>query len=137
MHSSVKTLFGTATAFALCVSPTMSAAATAVQPASPLVAVSVFGTQASAQIVCSQGASGAAAAGAAAAAQGQAGCVLPATDLPPPVSQGAVPPPPPSGGGIGGAGWILAGLDALLVIAGLATLIDDDDDDDDDEVSPS
>jgi len=132
MHSAVKTLFGTATAFALCVSPTMSAAATAVQPASPLVAVSVFGTQASAQIVCSQGASGAAA-----AAQGQAGCVLPATDLPPPVSQGAVPPPPPSGGGIGGAGWILAGLDALLVIAGLATLIDDDDDDDDDEVSPS
>ncbi len=66
MRSPVKTLFGTAAAFALCVSPAIAAAATstAVQPASPLVAVSVFGTQASAQIVCSQGA---AAAGAAAA----------------------------------------------------------------------
>jgi hypothetical protein len=132
MQSPVKKLTGAAATFALCVSPTIATAATtpAIQPVSPLVAVSVFGTQASAQIVCSQGASGAASAGAAAAAQGQAGCVLPATDLPPPVSQGVVPPPPPRGGGLDGVGWVLAGLDALLVIAGISTLFDDDDDDD-------
>lgn len=132
MQSHTKMLAGAAATFALCVSPTIATAATtpAVQPVSPLVAVSVFGTQTSAQIVCSQGA-----AGAAAAAQGQAGCVLPAIDVPPPVSQGVSPPPPPPGGGFN-VGWLIAGLDAILVIAGLSTLLDDDDDDDD-EISPS
>ena len=135
MHSPVKTFVGTAAAITLAFSPTIATAAmtTAHQPVSPLVAVSVYGTKASAQIICSQGASGAAA-----AAQGQAGCVLPATDAPPPVTQETAPPPPPTEGGIGGVGWLLAGLDALLAIAGIATLFDDDDDDDDDdEVSPS
>ena len=129
MQSPTKKLAGAVAAFALCVSPTIATAATtpAAQPVSPLVAVSVFGTQASAQIICSQGA-----AGAAAAAQGQAGCVLPAIDVPPPVIQGAAPPPPPPVGGIGTIGWLLAGLDALLVIAAISTLLDDDDDDDED-----
>ncbi len=138
MQSPTKKLVCAAATFALCVSPAIAAAATtpAIQPVNPLVAVSVFGTQASAQIICSQGASGAAAAGAAAAAQGQAGCVLPAIDAPPPVIQGAAPPPPPPAGGIGTVGWLLAGLDALLVIAAISTLLDDDDDDDD-EGSPA
>ena len=137
MQSPMK-LTGAAAVLALCASPATVAAATttAIQPVRPLVVVSVFGTQASAQIVCSQGVSGATAVGAAAAAQGQAGCVLPATDVPPRVSEVPASPPPPSGGGLG-VGWILAGLDALLVVAGISTLFDDDDDDDDDGASPT
>jgi hypothetical protein len=134
MYSPLKKLAGAAAGFALCTGPTIAAAATtsAHQPVSPLVAVSVYGTKASAQIVCSQGAAGAAAAGAAAAAQGQGSCVLPATDARPPVSEGLAPPaPPPSGAGIP---WILVGLDALVLLAGISTLFDDDDDDDDEQV---
>ena len=65
-----KPLIGAAAAIALCVSPTVATAATnvtitPVQSISPLVAVSVFGTQASAQEVCANAAGAAAAAGAA------------------------------------------------------------------------
>jgi hypothetical protein len=130
MHSHLKTLAGAVAALALCASPTMAAAATSapVQSVSPLIAVSVFGTQASAQTVCAEGASAAATAGAAAAAQGQAGCVLPATEAAPPPAAAQYVPPPPSGGNFG-INWLLAGLGALALIAGLSTLFDDDDDD--------
>lgn len=127
--SGMKSFAATAAAFALCVSPTMAAAATAapIRSVNPLVAVSVFGTQASAQEVCTPAI---AAAGAAVAAQGQTGCVLPATDAPPPlppqVPQADLPPP----GGDFGVNWILLGLGSLAFLAGLATLFDDDDDDD-------
>ena len=112
---------GAAAAFALCVSPTMAAAATTapVQSISPLVAVSLFGTQASAQEVCGNAATAAAAAGAATAAQGQTGCVLPATDVPPPPPPEAAPPPPPQTTGFGISPVILG----LLGIAALAALI--------------
>jgi len=105
----------------------MAAASTsASQQVSPLTAVSLFGTQASAQTVCAAGTSAAATAGAAAAAaQGGPGCVLPATDVPPPVGQGA--PPPPTGDF--GINWLLAGLGALAFLGGLFTLFNDDDDD--------
>lgn len=133
--SRIKPFAGAVTALALCLSPTMAAAATTapVQSISPLVAVSVFGTQASAAAVCNP-ATAAAAAGAAAVAQGQAGCVLPATDLPPPVAQ-IVPPPPPPSYGIGGFG-IAPVILGLLGIAALAALIASGNDDSDSPSSP-
>lgn len=131
----MRILAGSAAAFALCLSPTMAAAATSApaQSISPLVAVSVFGTQASAQEVCNPTVA-AAAAGAAAVAQGQAGCVLPATDAPPPVVSQAPPPLPPTVGGGLGITPILLGL---LGLAALAALIASGNDDSDSPVSPS
>jgi hypothetical protein len=129
----MKLVIGSAVAIALCASPTMAAAATSapVQSLSPLVAVSVFGTQASAQTVCTQAASAAAAAGSA-AVQGQTGCVLPATDAPPPPPLEAAPPP---AHGFGISPVILG----LLGIAALAALIASGGDDDNGEapVSPN
>lgn len=125
---------GAATALALCVSPTMATAASyaPVQSVNPLVAVSIYGTQASAQAACGNAATATAAAGAAAAAQGQAGCVLPATDAPPPLPpQAAVPAPGPHGFGI--APVILG----LLGIAALAALIAGSNHDSNSPASPS
>lgn len=116
-----------ATALALC-SPTIATAATTAQAQSisPLIAVSVFGTQASAQAACSGIAT--AAAGAAAAAQGQANCVLPATDAPPPVVDAAPPPPVPT------ADYdiwpFLVGLAILAGVAAAIALTSDGDDND-------
>lgn len=103
-----------------------SAASAAPRTIDPLVALSVFGTAESAQIVCAAGSQAAAAAGAAAAAQAQPGCVLPAVDAPPPVAEVVPPPPPPpvvepvvTGGGIG----VLPLLLGLAAIAGAAALL--------------
>jgi hypothetical protein len=124
----MKPFTGACAAFALCMSPTMAAAATSapIQSVSPLVAVSVFGTQASAQEVCNP-ATATAAAGAAAVAQGQAGCVLPAVDTPPPVVQNVPPPvvPVAAHGGIGIAP-ILLGLLGLAALAALIAASNDD-----------
>jgi hypothetical protein len=126
----MKSLIGAAAAFALCFSPTMAHAATAAATPSlnPLVAVSVFGTPASAQAVCGNASGAAAAAGAAAVAQGQTGCVLPAVDAPPPPVS-AVPPAEPVSRGFGIAP-ILLGLLGLAALAALIATSDDDDDDD-------
>jgi hypothetical protein len=125
-----------ATAMAMCMSPTMAIAGTtaSIHSVNPLVAVSVFGTQASAQQVCNP-ATAAAAAGAAVAAQGQAGCVLPATDAPAPVvSDAPYVQQPSTGGGLGISPIILG----LLGIAALAALIaSSGDDDSDSPTSPS
>ena len=133
MFRSMRSLTGAAAALALCISPTMATAATTTAPAmNPLVAVSIFGTQASAQEVCANPATAAAAAGAAAAAaQGQTGCVLPATDAPPPLPPEAAPLPRTSGFGISP---VLLGL---LGLAALAALIASGNDDSDSPVSPS
>ena len=72
-------------------------------------------------------------AGAAVAAQGQAGCVLPATDPAPPPPVDAGPPPVVETGGIGIAPVILG----LLGIAALAALIASGNDDSDSPESPS
>lgn len=137
MQSSVKMLVSAAATLVFCVSPTMAAAAPVIsQSVSPLVAVSLYGTQASAQAVCSQGASSATVAGAATTAQGQAGCVLPATDVPPPVGQAPAPLPPLPGTNFG-VNWLLLGLGAIALVAGISTLFDDDDDVDITPVSPS
>lgn len=131
-RSGKKSLIGAAAAFALCFSPTMAHAATAVPAPSlnPLIAVSVFGTPASAQAACGTAAGAAAAASAAAVAQGQAGCVLPAVD-PAPVPVVQAPPVEPRGFGIAP---ILLGL---LGIAALAALIASGNDDSDSPESPS
>ena len=131
MQSPLTKLAATAAAFALSVSPTMAtAAATAsVRPISPLVAVSLFGSQASAQQVCGNAAGALGTAGAAPAAQGQTNCVLPATDAPPPeIEQPVGPPPPlPPAGANYGINWLLLGLGLAALIGGLSTLFDDDD----------
>jgi len=108
MHSPFNKLSGAAVALALCASPTVASAATPgpVQPINPLVAVSAFGTQASAQAVSAQTASATAAATAAVAAQDD------------PATQGDF-----------GINWILAGLGAFFFLAGIYTLFADDDDD--------
>jgi len=123
MRVPVKKLAAVAAAFALSMSSTMAVAgAPAPQVINPLAVISVFGTQASAQTVCSATASTAAAAGAAVASQGQAGCVLPAADVPPPVAASG-----PSTANMG-INWLLLGLGSLFFIAGVATLFNDDDD---------
>jgi hypothetical protein len=129
--SRMKVFAGAAVTFALCGTPTMAAAATA-QSMNPLVAVSVFGTQASAQTVCNP-AVAAAAAGAAAAAQGQPGCVLPAVDAPPPLPDQSAVVPMETSGGIGIAPILLG----LLGIAALAALIASSNGDSDSPSSPS
>ena len=127
MHSILsKFVIAVATA-GFCVSSTAATANSlngSVYPNNPLFTVSLYGTPASAQAVCS---ASTAAAGAAAttAAQGQANCVLPAVDAPPPVVDQAVPPPLPTGNF--GVNWLLLGLGALALVAGLQTLFDDDD----------
>lgn len=128
---------GALLACALCFSSTAAGAATTVSipSVSPLVALSAFGTQASASAVCAAGAATVSAAQAPAA-----GCVLPVVDTPP-------PPPPPAavvtpvyGPATDGAGIglfpILIGAAVLAGLAAWLLLKDDDDDDDDDGMSP-
>ncbi len=111
MLSPLKSLAATVAALSLCASPTMAATTpAAMQPVSPLVAVSVFGTQASAQTVSSQVATVAATAGAAVAAQGQPG-------------QDAAPHT-----GITAIGWVMIALDLLIAGWGIYTLVHDDND---------
>jgi hypothetical protein len=134
-RSGMKSLTGAIAALALCFSPTMAHAATAApaQSLNPLIAVSVFGTPASAQAVCGNASGAAAAAGAAAVAQGQTGCVLPAVDAPP-VAVSEVPPAVvPTSRGFGIAPILLG----LLGIAALAALIASGNDDSDSPDSPS
>lgn len=134
MTRRLSTFAAAAAAFALCVSPGMATAATAssIQPLNPLIAVSIFGTQASAEAACGNAATAAAAAGSAADEQGQAGCVLPATDAaPPPAPEAAAPPPKASGFGISP---VILGL---LGIAALAALIASGNGDSNTPASPS
>ena len=128
MQRSKKSFIGAAAAFALCFSPTMAHAATATTPAmNPLIAVSVFGTPASAQVACGTASGAAAAAGAATVAQGQAGCVLPAVD----------PAPAPVVEPVAARGFnVMPILLGLLGIAALAALIASGNDDSDSPDSP-
>src|SRR5687767_14041769 len=117
MQRSKKSFIGAAAAFALCFSPTMAHASTSTTAPSmnPLIAVSVFGTPASAQAVCGNASGAAASAGAASVGQGQAGCVLPAVD------PAAAPVPAPAVEPVAARGFnVMPILLGLLGIAALA-----------------
>ena len=117
MLSPLNKLAGTVAILALSASPTLAATRPApVQPVNPLAAVSVFGTQASAQAVSSQVAPAAASGAAAVAAQGQFD----------------------EDRGITATGWVMIAVTVLVAGLGIYTLFDDDDDDDDEgAISPA
>lgn len=138
-----KCVLGLALSAALCVTPTAAIAAQSapVRSINPMVALSLFGSPASAAALC--GNQAAATAGAAAAAQAPApGCVLPYADpvAPPPMAEPAPLPPEPVAAAAPRGFGISPLLLGLLGIAGLAALIasqDDDDNDDPPPVSPN
>ena len=123
------TSFGVA--LALCATPAL-ASASAVQSApsqiSPMVALSIFGSQASAAALCGSSATTAAASSAAVQAPG-AGCGLPVVDSPPPLTVAEAPPLPPPSGGIG-ITPILLGLAGIAILAALIASQDNDNDND-------
>lgn len=132
MRSVSKNLVGAALAAALCITPAMASAATPVRSINPMIAVSLLGSPASAATLCGAQAAAATAPG--------TGCVLPVTDLPPPVAQPAPPPPPPLPVAAAPSGFGIAPL--LIGLLGVAALIallalDGDDDDDNEAVSPN
>ena len=128
-------LGGAAIALALCVNSTAAAAATTAQAPSlsPLVALSVLGSDASRAALCGSAAA-AAAAGAIAGAQGAApGCVLPVVDAVPPPMVEAPPPPlapvvPVASTGFGIPLALLGLLGAIVIGAVLLDRADDNDD---------
>jgi hypothetical protein len=112
------------TAFGVALSMTAApafAAASAV-PAqgeiSPLVALSIFGSQASAAALCGSSATAATASAAVTAQAPAGGCVLPLVDAPPPpLPMAEAPPlPPPHGFGISP---VLLGLAGIAILAAL------------------
>ena len=115
------------------VAPTLGASQGSVHALSPMVALSIFGSQASVAALCSANSVGAVGAGSADVAQSPAsdappasgeapiastpiaGCVLPVTDAPPIATIGEAPPP----GFVPFAlGPLLAGLAAIGGVAG-------------------
>jgi hypothetical protein len=124
-----KKLAGTAAVLALCANSTVAVAASTPAPSrasiDPLVALSVFASDASRAALCGAAASAAATAAIAGqAAQGAApGCVLPVLDAPvaaPPVSEALPPPPvaPPPVAATGGGFAISPLILGLIGIAG-------------------
>ena len=116
-------------AVALCAGP--SFASTSYVPVgqpqiSPMVALSIFGSQASATALCGSAVTTSASAVATAQAP-VGGCVLPVIDAPPlPVAEAApIAPVPASGLGITP---ILLGLAAIAILAALIASQDDDND---------
>lgn len=127
-------------AVALCATPALASASAVVnQPTiSPIFALSIFGSQASAAALCGSSAT-TVAAGAAAAAQAPAGgCVLPVVDAPPIVPVAEAPPfiPAPIVSSGFGITPVLLGLAGIAVLAALILSQNDNDNDDDPPVSP-
>ncbi len=122
---------------ALCASPALASASAISTPArtiSPMVALSIFGSQASAAALCGSSATATAASAAATAQAPAGGCVLPVVDAPPPLPVAEAAPfvPAPVGGGFG-LTPILLGLAGIAILAALILSQDNDDDDDDDD----
>ena len=128
--SKIVTSFGVAVA--LCASPALASASAARQPQtiSPMVALSIFGSQASAAALCGSSAT-VTAAGAAASAQAPAGgCVLPVVDAPPVVPIAEAPPfvPAPVAASGFGIAPVLLGLAGIAILAALIYSQDNDND---------
>ena len=122
------TSFGVAVA--LCASPAL-ASASAVAPAqtiSPMVALSIFGSQASAAALCGSSATTTAASAAATAQAPVGGCVLPVVDAPPPIAV-AEPVLIPASSGFG-ISPILLGLAGIAILAALILSQNNDNDND-------
>lgn len=135
--SKIVTSFGVAVA--LCVSPALaSASAVASQPQmiSPMVALSIFGSQASAAALCGSSATTVAASAAATAQAPAGGCVLPVVDAPPVVPIAEAPPfvPEPIAASGFGITPVLLGLAGIAILAALI-LSQDNDNDNDEPVS--
>ena len=129
--SKIVTSFGVA--FALCASPALASASAVATPApaiSPMVALSIFGSQASVAALCGSSATATAASAAATAQAPAGGCVLPVVDAPPPlpVAQAPFVPAPASGGF--GLTPILLGLAGIAILAALILSQNDDNDND-------
>lgn len=129
-----KTFISIGVALALSASPSLASASAIATPQAinPMVALSIFGSQASAAALCGSSAT-AAAASAAATAQGPAGgCVLPVVDAPPPlpvVEPAPFVPPPVASSGFG-LTPILLGLAGIAILAALILSQDNDNDND-------
>lgn len=113
------TTFGLAVA--LCAGPAFASASVAApaQSINPMVALSIFGSQASAAALCAASGTTTAASAAAATQAPAGGCVLPVVDAPPPVPAVAEPlpiAPAPTGFGISP---ILLGLAGIAILAAL------------------
>ena len=131
--SRVVTSFGVAVA--LCASPALaSASALASQPStiSPMIALSIFGSQASAAALCGSSATTMAASAAATAQSPVGGCVLPVVDAPPVVPIAEAPPFVPAPVAVSGFGIapVLLGLAGIAVLAALIFSQDNDNDND-------
>lgn len=116
-------------AFALCATPAVASAAAVQSPPaqiSPMIALSIFGSQASAAALCGSAATTAAASSAAMQAPGT-GCVLPVVDAPPPMPVAEAPLLPPPSGGIG-ITPILLGLAGIAILAALIASQNNDND---------
>lgn len=107
---------------------TASATGTTAAPISPMVALSIFGSQASAAALCGSSATVVTASAAATAQAPAGGCVLPLVDAPPPPIAEAAPLLPVSSGI--GITPILLGLGAIAILAALIASQNDDNDND-------
>ena len=131
--SKIVTSFGVA--FALCASPALaSASAVASQPPtiSPMIALSIFGSQASAAALCGSSATTVAASAAATAQAPVGGCVLPVVDAPPVIPAAEAPPFVPAPVAASGFGItpILLGLAGIAILAALILSQNNDNDND-------
>ena len=123
----VRNLSAAVAALVMCSSPALASASvvTAPRAISPMVALSIFGSQASAAALCGSSAT------IAATAQAPAGgCVLPVLDTPPPlpvVEPAPFVPAPVATSGFGLAP-ILLGLAGIAILAALIISQDNDND---------
>ena len=119
-------------AVTLLASPALASASSASalpRPISPMVALSIFGSQASATALC--GSAATTAASAAATAQAPAGgCVLPVVDAPPIVPVEAAPFVPAPVASSFGLTPILLGLAGIAILTALTFFKDNDNDND-------